>query len=113
MIGVDIAECIDPAGITSRKRINGLRPGIPGLIHPLGIKPWTKDPCPPALELKASSLRHSPAAKIMAAIMFSNAILQEFPLSLIDAAARGQRRWHKVARYLLHEDFCLHHFPLI
>ena len=51
-------------------------------------------------------------ARTMAAIMFSSAILQEFPLSLVDTAARSWRRWLKIARYPLHEDFCLHQSPL-
>ena len=143
--GVDIAQCMGPGGFTPWERLRALRAGMPGLIHSMGIKPWTKEPQPPALEANASSLRRyyeylhmeltpyvaearkytsalgedyqwtelrSPAAKIMAAVMFSSAILQEFPLSLLDTAARSWRRWLKIARYPLHEEFCLRQSPL-
>jgi hypothetical protein len=51
-------------------------------------------------------------ARLMAAATFSSPIFQEFPLSLVDAAARSWRRWLKIARYPLHEDFCLRQSPL-
>jgi hypothetical protein len=144
--GVDIAQCMGPGGFTPWERLHALRAGMPGLIHSMGIKPWTKEPHAPALASNTSSLRHyyeylhmeltpyaaearkyapaldedyqwtelrSPAAKFMAAVMFSSAILQEFPLSLIDAAARSWRRWLRIARYPLHKEFCLHHSPLL
>jgi hypothetical protein len=56
---------------------------------------------------------HSLPARMMAAATLSSAILQEFPLALIDAAARSWRRWLRIARYPLHEEFCLRQSPLI
>ncbi len=143
--GVDIAQCMGPGGFTPWERIGALRTGLPGLIHSMGIKPWTRNSKPPRLRLNLSSLRHyyeylhveltpyvpearaygpelgedlrwmelsSHPAKLMAALTFSSSIFQEFPLSLVDAVARSWRRWLKIARFPLHEDFCLHQSPL-
>jgi hypothetical protein len=53
----------------------------------------------------------SRAARFMAAATLSTPTLQEFPLSLIDATGRTSRRWLKIARFSLHEEFCLHESP--
>lgn len=39
-------------------------------------------------------------------------ILKEFPLALIDATSRWCRRWLRIARYALPEEFCLRQSPL-
>jgi hypothetical protein len=144
--GVDIAQCMGPGGFTPWERLGSLGRGAPGLLHSMGIKPWTKKSQPPRLRLHSRALRqyyeylhmeltpyvpaarkyaaaleedvewmkvHSLPARMMAAATLSSAILQEFPLALIDAAARSWRRWLRIARYPLHEEFCLRQSPLI
>lgn len=56
--GVDIAQCFGPGGFTPWERLIALRSGLPGLVHSMGNKPWTKKPQPPPFKLGAASLRH-------------------------------------------------------
>jgi hypothetical protein len=55
----------------------------------------------------------SKPAKLMAAATIHSSILQEIPLALIDAVVRRWRRWLNIARYPLHQEFCLHESPLM
>ena len=144
--GIDIAQCMGPGGFTPWERLKALRHGPPGLIHSMGIKPWTKEPLPPKLGLKSQSLRryyeylhieltpygpearkygryleedlrwmdlNSFPARLMASVTGSHPTLQEFPLSLIDAAARKWRAWRGIGRYNLGKEFLLQESPLL
>jgi hypothetical protein len=144
--GVDIAQCMGPGGFTPWERVRALRSGLPGLIHSMGIKPWTKEAMPPRLQLNLQTWRkyydylhmeltpyvstarkYGPAlkediswmklksktARVMTAIAAHSPILQEFPLSLVDAEVRRWRRWRKIARYHLHDEFMLRESPLL
>ena len=55
--GSDIAQCMGPGGFTPTERIKSVANGLPGLVHSMAIKPWMKEPQPPAFGISAQSLR--------------------------------------------------------
>jgi len=68
----------------------------------------------PALKEDISWMKpRSKTATVMAAITAHSPILQEFPLSLVDAEVRRWRRWRKIARYNLRDEFILRESPLL